>query len=327
MYNANGSGADMATLALTETYTQDGLRISMTLFENDAESAGTAHNRMKIYFLNGSNQRAHQIFALQREGELLLTDSSNTMLSQDLKRSGAGEPLRIEMEFDFTNQMIRYRTALLVQDAWSWSAWSAEKGTNPADSGSALDGLAAIRFSNEYLACNITVDDLRVSVPIQIESSEPVISGDEISINQIQVEGAPQGSMLLAAGYDQARNVTTIALVEDGACGERAAVVRGRPGRGGNDAARGRLLRSAKRERVRRRIHPDGAEREPGGCDLGELVVSLRRRNRSVQHRRGVPGVLQRGVDPEAVHQRGTGEYLVRQDHIWRFGVGQLAGV
>ena len=174
VYNAANS-ADAAMLALPEAYTQDGMRVALTLLENGAENDGTSHARMKVYLENQDGKRAHQFFVQRRNAAegLAMLDSTNSLLGSDLKRSELGEPLRLEMEFNFTDGTIAYRTALLEGDSWSWSSWTAAKAASAKDGGSVLDSLAGIQFSNEYMACNITVDDIRISVPDGEEPDEP----------------------------------------------------------------------------------------------------------------------------------------------------------
>ena len=227
VYNAANS-ADAAALALPDAYTQDGLRVAMTIVGGGAVSDGAKHARMKLFFVNSSGKRAHQVFLLldeiqqgdEKVEKMLVTDKSSTQFGTDVKHAAPGEPMRIEMEFDFTENLIRYRTALLNGEAWEWSDWTAGKAPEAQDSGSVLDSLAGIRFSNEYTACNITVDDIRISMPTgvpEIGYTDVQSQDGHIRISGVMLANAPEsGCFLIAAGYDRDGMLRGMAEVTDG---------------------------------------------------------------------------------------------------------------
>ena len=74
------------------------------------------------------------------------------------------------MEFNFTEGTIAYRTALIEEENWAWSSWTAAKEPEAKDGEAVLDSLAGIQFSNEYALCNITVDDTASSSSAEAES-------------------------------------------------------------------------------------------------------------------------------------------------------------
>ena len=170
VYNADGTGAQRGTLTLPQAYTQEGLRIALSYTE------GENHFRMKLFFLDSAGAEVKQIYMQRRTEGLVLLDSTSSVLDASLKKGAVGDRMRLEVEFHFETQSIRVRNAVLSGDAWDWSGWTGDIAMG------AGRNVASLRFSNEYAKCNLTIDDLCVSVPeggSEPPEEEPELPFDE----------------------------------------------------------------------------------------------------------------------------------------------------
>lgn len=157
--NGDGVGACTLSVVLPEEQTKDFTRAAFTYYVNSEE-----HQRMKIFVKNSFGQQINLVCVILRDGNVVLSDNSMMLIDNELPKVPVNTPIRLEMEFDFTQSKVRYRIAVLSAGKWQYSEWTAYLPAYKASADTVMD-LKSIVFSNEYMLCDVFVDDLRVSVP------------------------------------------------------------------------------------------------------------------------------------------------------------------
>lgn len=149
-----------AKLTLPSALTQDNTTIGLTVTPRNVNDI--QHIRAKMKFYDSKNKIAHQIFlSADNAQNFAPTNTSSTALTAKKIALDFVTPIRIEMEFNFTGGgSARYRMAKQGEDYCEWSDFKSLQ----ADSGAAQE-ISSIVFSNEYLDCNIQINDILITAP------------------------------------------------------------------------------------------------------------------------------------------------------------------
>ena len=156
--NTDGKGSCSLVLNLPNEYDKDGTRVAFTFYAN------AGHARMKSLYYNSSGEQIHQNNILLSGEEVRICDNNSSQVNFSLNKYKCLTPGRVELEFDFTNRAVTYRTATVSDGKWVFGKWYTGKKVYSA-SDSVKMSLSKIAFSNEYGMCDMYVDDVRVSVP------------------------------------------------------------------------------------------------------------------------------------------------------------------
>ncbi len=153
---------------------------------------GVSHTRAKVKFYDGKNVISHQIFlsvdASQNFGP---TNTSSTMLTKSKVAVDFSSQVIIEMECKFSDKTARYRIAKSGENYTDWSDYKAMQADNGADT-----EIKSILFSNEYMDCNLQINEIVVNAP------KPKYPPEARNINISGFEKVPQIGNTLKGEYD-----------------------------------------------------------------------------------------------------------------------------
>lgn len=164
-YNGNGSGGQTATIKLDNTITADGSKLAFTF--NSTEK----HKRMKIQFLNSEGKQIHTSFVLRinNSENVGITDKGSSLVADENKNylynAKYGTPVRIEMEFNFTNRTITYRAAEVTDSGYKFKPLAVTKDFLPESAGASVFNISSLQVQNAYVLCDATLDDIEIYVP------------------------------------------------------------------------------------------------------------------------------------------------------------------
>lgn len=151
-----------AILTLSEPNENDSLRVTFTYIPK------VGHGRLKVFFYDGSGRIMNQDQIGCSNGNVRYETKSSNLIGDSSDVFTAEKPYRVEIKFDFSRRTIFYRFAKQQDTEGRWlfgeeyekTVFSAEATAN-----NALMQLNTIVFSNEYMDCNIAIDDVCVMNP------------------------------------------------------------------------------------------------------------------------------------------------------------------
>ena len=140
--NTNASGSDSAWITLPH-------KVSGAEILELSIGAESEHSRMKLFFCGADKSTVFTIYVIQRDGKLVLCDTTHSMLSRDLIQTAIGEQMRVSLRFDFENSVLN------ISNCYDGE----ELGTEiklPAEGSE----ISYIKVCNEYNECAAWLDEL-----------------------------------------------------------------------------------------------------------------------------------------------------------------------
>ncbi len=155
--NSDGTGSNTAEILLPSTVlgADSPLEFSLCMQEG--------HSRVKIFFLDSNKNTVFTIYAVNREGRLVLTDTTSSQFSTALYKTDVEQEMKIRLRFDFDGGIVNIQNASSIEPSPNWS----ENSTYPISSSE----VSYIAVSNEYLPCDIMLDDISVGLRDYRESA------------------------------------------------------------------------------------------------------------------------------------------------------------
>ena len=168
-YNPEATGSNAGKLVFDKAITENGAKIAFTYNTDEG------HVRMKLRFKNSNNENLHEMEVRYREAVEATEEDpgspayntiahDNSMISYDLYKGDHGVPVRVEMEFNFTDKTVTYRTDRVTEEGYEMGALRVKKDFCKGASGDISD-IKEMHILNEYNYCNVTVDDIEAYVP------------------------------------------------------------------------------------------------------------------------------------------------------------------
>lgn len=169
--NSDGNGGQTGTITLDSAVTGV-IDISFDFYASDD------HVRLKMLFLNENGRQIHtnNLYRLARTGKVYLTDSNMSSVDTSFPKADPGQRMYVQMKIDTENKTADYKIGLDGENGIEWTEWTTGKTLELLDSENL--NLKSIAFKNEYLVCNVHVDNISVSGMTAAEGGEDDTDSD-----------------------------------------------------------------------------------------------------------------------------------------------------
>lgn len=210
-YSADARGNQEAKVTFDNAVSTDEAKFAFTF------NTGTGHNRMKIHFVNSSDEKVHSLYltydANKGEKVFLARDFSVKVA----EGAALGTPVRAEIKFNFSKKTTSYRMGTLNNGEWVFGSWSTtHEGFNPeGDAEVTAYDIKSIIFGNNWALCNATIDDLEVYVPkLSVSGCSVDANTKKVSVTVKNNDEASNGRILCAV-YDANDTLAEVKLNDE----------------------------------------------------------------------------------------------------------------